>query len=135
MLVKAGEHVQASEVELSADELKEPLATDSAMSWSKQHTTVRRCGDHNEHPLQHHNAHSAAQEGETHKSFPHNKTTEKQKQKAHIRRSSTHRRRNPAWARQLHHVPVAAGWVRPGAGLVFGEKGGVASTQFSNQHI
>jgi hypothetical protein len=35
VLVKAGEHVQASEVELSADELKEPLATDSAMSWSK----------------------------------------------------------------------------------------------------
>jgi hypothetical protein len=57
--VKAGEHVQASEVELPlpADELKEPLATDPAMSWSKQHTTARRCGDHNEHPLQHHNAH------------------------------------------------------------------------------
>jgi hypothetical protein len=27
--VKAGEHVQASEVELSADELKEPLATET----------------------------------------------------------------------------------------------------------
>jgi hypothetical protein len=51
--VKAGEHVQASEVELSADELKEPLATPdaSAMSWSKQHTTVRHCGDPNEHSL------------------------------------------------------------------------------------
>ena len=61
VLVKAGEHVQASEVELSADELKEPLATDSAMSWSKQHTTVRRCGDHNEHSLQHHNAHCTAE--------------------------------------------------------------------------
>jgi hypothetical protein len=35
MLVKAGEHVQASEVELSADELKDPPATDSAMSWNK----------------------------------------------------------------------------------------------------
>ena len=78
MLVKAGEHVQASEVELSADELKEPLATDSAMSWSKQHTTVRRCGDHNEHSLQHHNAHCTAEEEGTHKSFPHNKTTQKQ---------------------------------------------------------
>jgi hypothetical protein len=31
VLVKAGEHVQASEVELSADELKEPLATDRAL--------------------------------------------------------------------------------------------------------
>jgi hypothetical protein len=50
--VKSGEHVQASEVELSADELNEPLATDSAMSWSKQHTTVRRCGGHNEHSPQ-----------------------------------------------------------------------------------
>ena len=79
VLVKAGEHVQASEVELSADELKEPLATDSAMSWSKQHTTVRRCGDHNEHSLQHHNAHCTAEEEGTHKSFPHNKTTQKQK--------------------------------------------------------
>ena len=28
------------------------VATDSAMSWSKQHTTARRCGDHNEHSLQ-----------------------------------------------------------------------------------
>jgi hypothetical protein len=28
--VKAGEHVQASEVKLSADELKAPLATDPA---------------------------------------------------------------------------------------------------------
>jgi hypothetical protein len=43
----------------SADELKEPLATNSAMSWSKQHTTVRRCGDHNEHPLQHHTTRTA----------------------------------------------------------------------------
>ena len=84
MLVKAGEHVQASEVELSADELKEPLATDSAMSWSKQHTTVRRCGDHNEHSLQHHNAHCTAEEEGTHKSSPRNKTTQKQKQMAHI---------------------------------------------------
>jgi hypothetical protein len=73
----------AFEVELSADELKEPLATYSAMSWSKQYTTVRRCGDHNEHPLQHHNAHCTAEEEGTHKSFlchfPHNKTTQKQK--------------------------------------------------------
>ena len=84
MLVKAGEHVQASEVELSADELKEPLATDSAMSWSKQHTTVRRCGDHNEHSLQHHNAHCTAEEEGTHKSFPHNKTTQKQKDRWYI---------------------------------------------------
>jgi hypothetical protein len=61
------EHVQASEVELPADELKEPLATDSAMSWSKQHTTVRRCGDHNEHSLQNHNAHCTAEEEGTHK--------------------------------------------------------------------
>jgi hypothetical protein len=66
-------------VELPADELKEPLATDSAMSWSKQHTTVRRCVDHNEHSLQHHNAHCTAEEEGTHKSFPHNKTTQKQK--------------------------------------------------------
>ena len=49
------------------------------MSWSKQHTTVRRCGDHNEHSLQHHNAHCTAEEEGTHKSFPHNKTTQKQK--------------------------------------------------------
>jgi hypothetical protein len=37
------------------------VGTDSAMSWSKQHTTARRCGDHNEHSLQHHNAHCTAE--------------------------------------------------------------------------
>jgi hypothetical protein len=75
VLVKAGEHVQASKVGLSADELKELFATDSAMSWIKQHTTARRCSDHNEHPLQHHNAHCTAGEEGTHKSFPRNKTS------------------------------------------------------------
>jgi hypothetical protein len=93
------------------------------MSWSKQHTTVRRCGDHNEHPLQHHNAHCTAEEEGTHKSFPRNKTTQKQKQMAHIRRSSKHRRSSPAWARQLHHIPVAAGWTRTGAGFHLGQAG------------
>ena len=33
----------------------------------------------NEHSLQHHNAHGTAEEEGTHKSFPHNKTTQKQK--------------------------------------------------------
>jgi hypothetical protein len=59
------------------------LATDSAMSWSKQHTYLRSVVavaiTNNEHSLQHHNAHCTAEEEGTHKSFPHNKTTQKQK--------------------------------------------------------
>jgi hypothetical protein len=118
---------------LPADELKGPLATstDPAMSWSKQHTAVRRCGDHNEHPLQHHNAHCTAEEGGRNTQVLPPRQQDhperaKQKQMAHIRRSSKHRRgSSSAWARQLHHIPAAAGWTRPGAGIQGREEGRV----------
>jgi hypothetical protein len=85
----------------------------------------------NEHSLQHHNAHGTAEEEGTHKSFPHNKTTQKQKVDGTYSAELQAQTELPGLG-QTAAPHASGGWLdTAGAGFKAREERGVASTQFS----